>query len=60
VTPDVHTIIDEFLDEGNLKHDDINKSIDKLNNILLKTADISLNRKNKALIKGTTTKKKTE
>lgn len=60
MTPDVHTIIDEFLDEGNLKHDDINKSIDKLNNILLKTADISLNRKNKALIKGTTTKKKTE
>ena len=60
MTPDVHKIIDEFLDEGNLKHDDINKSIDKFNNILLKTADISLNRKKKASIKGTTTKKKTE
>jgi len=58
VTPDVQKIIDEFLDEGNLNNDDINKSIDKFNNILLKAADISLNRKKKASIKGTTTNKK--
>ena len=51
MTPDVQKIIDEFLDEGNLKNDDINKSIDKFNNILLKAADISLSRKKKASIK---------